>query len=632
DFFALGGHSLLLVRLSSLLERTQLTTPLGELQQHSTLHAMAMAIQRHQGALHDPVTSGVISLRTVGTQHPLFFVHDFTGLDLYFAVAEKHIEADVPIYGLPATPLGEYQPYTVEELARRLLAHMRTVQAKGPYRIAGWSFGGLLAYEMAIQLIACDEQVEFVGLIDTYHPSQISLGPALPTPELTQCYALLQHCLAATAEHDDPQSSKQCLTALCEKVQQWKIKGLLSLVRQRNWLPTQWVGHSDTTLLNNLVRDAAHRHAYTHYVPMPITTPVHLFAAADGLPDHASSNAELGWKRLLPAGMLKSVVVPGNHMTLFDTSNVPALGKELSSALDAASHTPAHRQHRHHPLTCIHKGLPNRTPLICVPGAGDNVAGFVDLSLALGTSWPVYGMQPRGLDREYLPYGSVEVAAQAYVRALAEVIPDRAVHLLGHSFGGWVALEMACILRMQGFAVASLTLVDSEVPGGQGVVGRPHTATEVLERLIESLELSSGVDFGISLEHLRAMDHAAQLHAVHAGMVRAGLLPQRSMPGTIQGMVQVFGMALRTVYAPARQYDGPIRLVLADDPLQDVEQNQLEHCIRRASWSALAPHLDVWQGPGDHFTMLRAPHVEQFAKWWAPAIDGESQAPGRTQL
>ncbi|MCD0257597.1 alpha/beta fold hydrolase, partial [Xanthomonas melonis] len=632
DFFALGGHSLVLVRLSGLLEQAHLSVPLRELHQHSALAAMAAAIRRHQEASQEPLASGVVAVRTAGVQPPLFLVHDFTGLDLYFSVLEKHIVADVPVYGLSATPLGVYQPYTVEELARRLLAHMRTVQEKGPYRIAGWSFGGLLAYEIAVQLIACDEQVDFVGLIDTYHPTQISLGPVLQEPELTQRYVLLQHCLAATSEHEDPQSSMCCLTALRENVQHWELKALLSLVRQRDWLPRQWKDHSETTLLNTLVRHAGHHHAYRHYAPMPITTPVHLFTAAESLPGHASSNAERGWKNLLPARMLECVTVPGNHMTLFDSPNGPVLGTKLSSAMQVTRDALVQRQHRHRPLTCIHKGLPGRTPLICVPGAGDNVSAFVDLSSALGASWPVYGMQPRGLDLEHLPYGSVEVAAKAYVHELMEAFPGREVHLLGHSFGGWVAFEMACMLRMQGLAVASLTLIDSEMPGGQGVVGKPHTATSVLEQLIDSLQLSSGNDLGIALEPFRTMDQSAQRHAVHAAMVRVGLLPRRSTPEAIQGMVQVFGMTLRTIYAPAARYDGPIRLVLADDPLQDAEENRVEHGLKCTGWSALAPQLDVWHSSGDHFTMLRVPHVDQLASWWAQAMDGKSQTPSGVQL
>ncbi|MCC8538929.1 amino acid adenylation domain-containing protein [Xanthomonas codiaei] len=619
DFFELGGHSLLIVRLNGLLEQAQLTIPLGELVQHSTLAAMALAIQRHQRdrpELHDPSRSAVVSVRTTGSQRPLFLVHDFTGMDLYFSALGQHISADVPIYGLSAIPLGEPQPASMEELATRLLASLRAMQPQGPYRIAGWSFGGLLAYEMACQLLACNEQVDFVGLIDTYHPARIDLGPAFHVPELTQRYLLLQHCLDAVSEHDDPQSSRRCLTALIEQVQHWEPNALLAICRVRGWLPKHWAGHGDSALLNYLAREAGHGHAQRHYAPMPITMPVHLFTATQALPARGASDAALGWKGLLPAPMLKQVMVPGDHHTMLEHPHVMVLGAALNDAVGKARTPSRQRRDVHHPLSCIQKGLARQVPIICVPGAGDNVAGFVGLSSALGQSWPIYGLQPRGLEGGQLPYGSVEVAAQAFVRAMVEALPDRRVHLIGHSFGGWIAYEMACLLTAQGFVVASVTLIDCEVPGHPGAAARGYTASAVLERLIMSLQSASGVNFGIALERFRYLDQSAQLQEVHAGMVRAGMLPKRSVPDAIRGMVQVFGTALRTAYVPTARFDGPLRLVLAGDPTLDAEHNRLEHQAKIAGWSALAPQLRIWDGPGDHFTTLRPPHVQPLAKWW----------------
>src|SRR6266498_4886049 len=68
---------------------------------------------------------------------------------------------------LPAIGAGEAQLHTIEGMAERFIRMMHAVQPAGPYRIAGWSFGGMLAYEIATQLIARDEAVEFLGLLDT---------------------------------------------------------------------------------------------------------------------------------------------------------------------------------------------------------------------------------------------------------------------------------------------------------------------------------------------------------------------------------------------------------------------------------------------------------------------------------
>ena len=76
----------------------------------------------------------------------------------------------ISVYGLPGAPLDEPQLETIEGMAARLVKIMRTVQPVGPYRFAGWSLGGVLAYEVAIQLIGQDQIVEFAGLIDAGCP------------------------------------------------------------------------------------------------------------------------------------------------------------------------------------------------------------------------------------------------------------------------------------------------------------------------------------------------------------------------------------------------------------------------------------------------------------------------------
>nr|WP_078564011.1 hypothetical protein [Xanthomonas axonopodis] len=183
-----------------------------------------------------------------------------------------------------------------------------------------------------------------------------------------------------------------------------------------------------------------------------------------------------------------------------------------------------------------------------------------------------------------------------------------------------MAFDLARQLAAHGRTVASLTLLDAEAPGGDGAVGKPYTATAVLERLIESLQLSRGTRLGIDPLLFPTLDHAQQLELVRAGMVRAGLLPHRAPPDAIHGVVQVFGTALRTVYRPAFRYPGSLRLVLADHPLLDAADNRTQHEKQAAGWRALASELRIWHASGDHFSMLRAPHVHQLARWWSQSV------------
>jgi thioesterase domain-containing protein len=67
-------------------------------------------------------------------------------------------------------PVDQAQPETIEGMATRMVRMIRSVQPAGPYRVAGWSLGGTIAYEIATQLVGAHEQVEFIGLFDTCCP------------------------------------------------------------------------------------------------------------------------------------------------------------------------------------------------------------------------------------------------------------------------------------------------------------------------------------------------------------------------------------------------------------------------------------------------------------------------------
>src|SRR5260221_13274246 len=98
------------------------------------------------------------------------------------------IAGEVPIYGLPLVerPI----PQSVEQLARVHVAAIRKVQPAGPYRLAGHSFGGVLAYEIAAQLIGADETVEFLGLLDSRRPTPTADDVPAKSIEDTELMAL----------------------------------------------------------------------------------------------------------------------------------------------------------------------------------------------------------------------------------------------------------------------------------------------------------------------------------------------------------------------------------------------------------------------------------------------------------
>ncbi|WP_152981821.1 non-ribosomal peptide synthetase, partial [Pseudomonas mediterranea] len=629
NFFELGGHSLLAIRLVGLLAQANLTVSLAELFQHESVASMAAMLQARTEEVQ--VKEAIVPVRTTGQQNPLFLVHEFSGLDLYFPMLGKHIDPDIPVYGLPAVEWGEPQLQTMECMASRLVGIIRSVQPKGPYRLAGWSFGGVLAYETAIQLIGLDEEVEFVGLIDSYLPRLVDQGRSRWALDEAHKLHLLDRCdvfwRAALPGEAVLAAILEKLTDLQGQLDRFDFEGLVQHCRDEAMLPAELAVYTAEQLWQYLDREVAHGHALAHYMVYPISVPVHLLVAEERKDDAPEHSGYLGWDAVLPTSQLHCVKVPGNHQTMMQAPHVQALGQAISAELHAAASRPAPSpKSGYQPLLTIQGGRADRAPIFCVPGAGDSVTGFIGLTDAFGPDWPIHGLQHRGLDGSTEPFSLVETAAQAYLEAIDKVQPEGPVHLLGHSFGGWIVFEMAARLHARGRKVASLTLIDSESPGGNGVVGRPYTGTGVLNRLIEAMQLASGKSLGIDATVFGAQDDSAQMRLLHAGMVRAGMLPQRSAVDSMRGPARAFGTALRTVYQPQHQYTGPVRLVLANDPTLDTAGNKREQQQMIEGWRKHVPDLSIWYGPGNHFTILKAPHVHNLAAWWQdglPMLDEE---------
>jgi arthrofactin-type cyclic lipopeptide synthetase C len=249
---------------------------------------------------------------------------------------------------------------------------------------------------------------------------------------------------------------------------------------------------------------------------------------------------------------------------------------------------------------------------------------------ALGPSVPVYGLQPRGVDGEAPPHATVQAAAGYYLRALRDIFPAGPVHLLGHSFGGWVALEMALRLHQAGRPVASLTILDSEVPDDSEAVVPEYSGGEAFLKLVEVLELAAERSLGIGPAEVASRDEAGGLKLLHEKMVGLGLLSARTTPEVLAGPFRTFARCLRTSYRPSGVYPGRLRLVLVDDPARDEGANRAHFAEVERGWREWAPGLVFSAGAGNHVTALKPPHVAALAGLLVQDFGarGAEEAPG----
>jgi thioesterase domain-containing protein len=255
----------------------------------------------------------------------------------------------------------------------------------------------------------------------------------------------------------------------------------------------------------------------------------------------------------------------------------------------------------------------SRAPVYCIPGAGASVVGWTELAACLEPGSPVYGLEPRGMDGASVPHTSVEAAADYYLEKIADAAGAGSIHLMGHSFGGWVALEMALRLLAAGRPVASLSLIDSSVPDADGSAIKEYDAERVFRSFLEVLELAADRTFEIDPETIRAVDQDGRLRLLHDRMVRFGMVPSRSAPAMLNGPFRVFSACLRMTYRPSAIYPRPARLVLLRDSRLDLQADQLRVSEVARGWRGWLSDVQVSVGPGNHMTALKRPHVEQLA-------------------
>jgi acetoacetyl-CoA synthetase len=167
NFFDLGGNSLLAARLlGDVHQLTGRTIPLAMLLIAPTISRLAAMIE--DGAPL-PSSPNPVPVRA-GTGTPLFLMHSLSGSVMECWALVHALRSPRPVYGLQARGLDGEQPTQrhVEEMAASYIEQMRTVQPSGPYSVAGYSFGGLIAFEIAQQLWRAGERIELLCLLDPY--------------------------------------------------------------------------------------------------------------------------------------------------------------------------------------------------------------------------------------------------------------------------------------------------------------------------------------------------------------------------------------------------------------------------------------------------------------------------------
>jgi thioesterase domain-containing protein/acyl carrier protein len=188
SFFDLGGHSLMAVRLAiSIKQQFGRALAIGDLIQSPTVERLA-GLLRQEGVA--PKRSALVPIRPGGTRRPFFCVHPVGGNVLCYAALAHHLGPEQPFYAFQLPALQDISgPPTIEGLAAHYLRELRAVQPQGPYRLGGWSMGGVIAFEMARLLSEEGARVSLLALIDSYVPQSVERREGFDGHDLLRMFA-----------------------------------------------------------------------------------------------------------------------------------------------------------------------------------------------------------------------------------------------------------------------------------------------------------------------------------------------------------------------------------------------------------------------------------------------------------
>ncbi|NVE01793.1 thioesterase domain-containing protein, partial [Massilia sp. BJB1822] len=311
NFFELGGHSLLAVQvISRISDLLGIQMPMRQLFVHPTLATLAAAV------LEEEASRCLVPLRPHGRQAPLFLIHPAGGDIGYAQSLSRWLPDDVPVYGVAAAGLapGESPLPSIELMAARYVSELRSIAPEGPYRIAGYSDGGIVAFEMARQLSAAKQDVAFVGLIDTYYYDADGAGE----PPHWSRAAVAANWLALPESHP-------LAHALEQLARMDDLQGVIQLAREHHLIAS--------SLRNDLIERyldvyQAFRLAVRRHQVGMVALPVTYFATAEARRGQTIARWSAACQHQLAVAD-----VPGDHLTMMKEPNIQFLADRLFAGL-----------------------------------------------------------------------------------------------------------------------------------------------------------------------------------------------------------------------------------------------------------------------------------------------------------
>jgi FkbH-like protein len=323
DFFALGGHSMLALRLFAEIEKTLgKKLPLASLFQAPTIEKLANLIREEGRSVS---LSSLVPIKSGGSKPPLFLIHARGTSILLYRDLAYHLDDEQPVYGLQPKGLNEGEtPLTsIEEMATHYIEEIQTVQPQGPYLLGGYSLGGDIAMEMAQQIQQQGQQVSMLALFDCRGPN---------------CYVRSPLSERLLIHVDNLIEQKQVY--LIDRFKDWKRwlgDEFKFRLQKLAMVSLQYLDLSLPLALRNLYIEELNVQASRNYQQKFYPGKIILLRTMEWLGGVGCDiDEKLGWGELAGEGV-EVYDVPGHHLSMFEEPHVQKLATTLEACIEQAN-------------------------------------------------------------------------------------------------------------------------------------------------------------------------------------------------------------------------------------------------------------------------------------------------------
>ncbi|KST62690.1 non-ribosomal peptide synthetase [Mastigocoleus testarum] len=324
NFFELGGTSLSAIYLmAEIRKQFAKDLPLAAVLTNPTIAELSNILHLSSDSFDN---SPLVPIQTKGNKEPFFCVHPAGGHVLCYFNLARYLGDDQPFYGLQAQGFNsEEEPLTkVEDMASLYVQAIQKIKPNGPYQIGGWSFGGVVAFEVAQQLQKQGHEVSLLAILDSYMPVILDKQKKIDNPYLV---GVLSRVFGGMFGKDNLVSPDEIKHLGVEE----QIDYIIEKARELKIFPPGVERQQNRRILDVLVGTLK---ATYSYVRRPYPGKVTVFRARE---KHIMApDPTLVWVELfsvMAAQDIKIVDVPGNHYTFILEPHVKALADSLKPFL-----------------------------------------------------------------------------------------------------------------------------------------------------------------------------------------------------------------------------------------------------------------------------------------------------------